>query len=209
MAKEDEGKEGQDDQDGAGRNELDVEVESILKSEDPAAAVKKLILTKREANGESQKRRLAQEKLQKEKEAAEKKTLEEQGKFKELAEKAEGKAKAAEERQARVLINAELRVAAIQAGIVDPKDAVALCDRSSLKIGEDGETVEGVTEAVDALKKAKPYLFGVGGDGQGGQDGKPNVPAPGDKKPALRGVLNKTGGMSVADRITAGLERKN
>jgi hypothetical protein len=54
-------------------------------------------------------------------------------------------------------IDADLRVAAVQAGIVDI-DGLKLVDRTALKINDKGQ-VEGVAELIEATKKAKPYLF--------------------------------------------------
>jgi hypothetical protein len=97
-------------------------------------------------------------------EAIEKAKLEETGQFKDLYEKE--KAKAAEIEAARQAdlsqadqryIRAEVKAAAAAAGIQDPSD-VALLDFSKFKINADGD-VEGVTEAITALKASKPYLF--------------------------------------------------
>lgn len=61
---------------------------------------------------------------------------------------------------------------------VAPEDAIALLDRKALKVGEDGK-VEGVTEALKALAKAKPYLVAqpdktgrIGTDTKIGANGK-------------------------------------
>lgn len=50
------------------------------------------------------------------------------------------------------------QLAAIQAGAVDPNAAVKLADLSALEF--DGDSVVGVDGALEALKKASPYLFG-------------------------------------------------
>ncbi len=55
------------------------------------------------------------------------------------------------------LIGAELKAAALRAGLEDP-DLLKLMDRSALTIGDDGEVV-GIDEAVKAFKTAKPYAF--------------------------------------------------
>lgn len=77
--------------------------------------------------------------------------------------------KAAQDAEARIaatvtaandrIIRAELKAAAIQAGIVDP-DALKLADLSKVALKEDG-SVEGTGAALAELKKAKPYLFGA------------------------------------------------
>lgn len=58
--------------------------------------------------------------------------------------------------QARV-IKAEMKALAVKAGIVDI-DALALADLSGVKFNEAGD-IEGAEAAIEALKKAKPYLF--------------------------------------------------
>lgn len=87
--------------------------------------------------------------------AADDARLKEQGKFKELAEKSEARAKAAHDK----LRNKAVELVAIRAGIVDP-DAVKLADLSGVTLDDDGN-VSGAAEAVEALKASKPYLFGA------------------------------------------------
>ncbi|MTI83446.1 MAG: hypothetical protein FH756_05950 [Firmicutes bacterium] len=88
-------------------------------------------------------------------------------------EKAENEKKTALEAANTRLINAEIKVFATQAGFVDPADAVALVDRSSLEVDDKGN-VNGAKEAVDALAKAKPHLVGTGKPG--GSPGNPGNP---------------------------------
>lgn len=86
--------------------------------------------------------------------AADDARLKEQGKFKELAEKAEARAKAAQD----AIKRARVEVFAARAGINDPDDIPQkLID--SLEV-DDAGTVTGAAEAIEALKTAKPYLFG-------------------------------------------------
>jgi hypothetical protein len=56
------------------------------------------------------------------------------------------------------LIHAELKVAALQAGIVD-LDALKLLDTSSVKLNAAGD-IEGAKELFDKARQAKPHLFG-------------------------------------------------
>ncbi len=63
--------------------------------------------------------------------------------------------KAAEQR----IIRAELKAAAIAAGMVD-LDGLKLADLSTVKLTEAGD-VEGADALMTALKTAKPYLFGT------------------------------------------------
>lgn len=57
------------------------------------------------------------------------------------------------------IIRAELKAVAIKAGIVD-LDGLKLVDLAGVKLNEKGE-VEGADALIDALKTAKPYLFGT------------------------------------------------
>jgi hypothetical protein len=76
------------------------------------------------------------------------------------------------------VIRAELKAAAIKAGMVD-LDGLKLADLSKVKLNDQGE-VEGADELMDAMKKAKPYLFGAPSTGN---TQKP--PKPGDQAPKL------------------------
>ena len=72
------------------------------------------------------------------------------------------------------LIAAEVKTASIELKIVDPDAALALMDKSKIKVDDKGNVI-GVKEALDALTKAKPYLVGKAtgawGDKQGGGAG--------------------------------------
>lgn len=57
------------------------------------------------------------------------------------------------------LIHAELKAEALRAGIID-LDGLKLLDTGALKLDASGE-VEGGAQAVAALKRAKPWLFGA------------------------------------------------
>ena len=57
-------------------------------------------------------------------------------------------------------VNADLRLAAKDAGAVDIGDVLALVDRSKLKLSADGD-VENAAELIAEMKTAKPHLFGV------------------------------------------------
>lgn len=92
------------------------------------------------------------------------KDLEEQKKFKELADIEKQKRVDTEQDRDEKLkvsdiryIRAEVRAAAIKAGIVDPKD-VNNFDVTDLRIDEDGNIV-GVDEFVATQKTAKPHWF--------------------------------------------------
>lgn len=55
------------------------------------------------------------------------------------------------------IIRAELKEAAIKAGLID-MDAFKMVDTSSIKLNKQGEVI-GVNETIETLKKNKPYLF--------------------------------------------------
>lgn len=75
------------------------------------------------------------------------------------AAEAEGKVKEAHTAAEQRVIRAELKAEALKAGMVD-LDGLKLADLSKVKINDAGE-VEGATELMEELKKAKPYLFGT------------------------------------------------
>lgn len=93
------------------------------------------------------------------------------------AEKARADAAQAEadKKVTQRLIRAELKAAAIKAGIVD-LDGLAFVDYEKLKLKDDG-TIEGADEQLAALKEKKPYLFGTQGTTTG-----PKPPSPSDPK---------------------------
>jgi pyruvate/2-oxoglutarate dehydrogenase complex dihydrolipoamide acyltransferase (E2) component len=111
------------------------------------------------------------------------------------AAKAESERKLAEASSAaqqRVII-AEMKAAAIKAGMID-LDGLKLLDLSGLKISDSGE-VEGADELLAAAKKAKPWLFG---------DAKTSNPAP---APAPKPAENKKAGEMTDAEYHAARER--
>lgn len=94
------------------------------------------------------------------------KASEEAERAKKSDEAAQAAIKAADEKVAQAtqaanerIKRAELKAAALQAGIVDT-DGLKLADLSKVTINEETGEVEGATELIEALKAAKPYLFG-------------------------------------------------
>ena len=159
--------------------EIDPTIKSIIDGGPDAIA--KLLEAKRTANAEAKEQRLALEKINTEKSEAEKKKLEEEGKFKELAEKAATEAEALKKKTNELFIDQALQVEAMKQGIVDI-DGIKLADRSKITIDE-AHDVTGAEEAIKDLMTRKPYLFDP--------DKKPDyIPIPGDKgsdfKPGLR-----------------------
>ena len=92
-------------------------------------------------------------KLKASQEKAEKDQLEKQGEYKQLHEKSEAKLKAFNDR----LKVSEIKALALKEGMAD-LDYIKLIDTSSISIDDDGN-VTGATEAISALKAAKPILF--------------------------------------------------
>lgn len=81
-------------------------------------------------------------------------------------------AEASKAADARV-IAAELRVIGLRAGMVD-LDGLKLGDLSLVTIDKDG-VVQGGEAMMDALKKAKPYLFGAAGASSSSAAPKPGA----------------------------------
>ena len=101
----------------------------------------------------------------------------------------------AESRVASAMIASEVRVLAMQKGIVDPDAALKLIDRNAVAYDEE-KGVLGVGEALDALLAAKPYLKG--------HPQAPNLNAPpGKPAPAEPKLTDQQ--RFVAARLFAGL----
>ena len=58
------------------------------------------------------------------------------------------------------IVNAELKVEAVRAGIVD-LDGLKLLNPAAVEVGPDGE-VKNAGEVIAQLRRAKPWLFGSG-----------------------------------------------
>lgn len=70
---------------------------------------------------------------------------------------AESKLAEADSRANERIIRAELKAAAIKAGMID-LDGLKLADMSSVKLSDDGDVV-GAADMLATLKESKPYLF--------------------------------------------------
>lgn len=108
-----------------------------------------------------------------EQEAAAKKAKEDADKA--VAE-ANGKVTDAATAAEKRVIRAELKAEALKAGMID-LDGLQLADLSGVKLDDKGEVVGGA-EAIEALKKAKPYLFGAAST----SSTKTTPPKPGDSQ---------------------------
>jgi DNA repair exonuclease SbcCD ATPase subunit len=87
------------------------------------------------------------------------------------AEEATEKAKKAHESANQRIINTEIKSIARSLNANDPSDVLALLDKSVVDIDEEGN-VNGVEDAVKALKEAKPWMFkqAIGADAVGGSN---------------------------------------
>jgi hypothetical protein len=166
------------------KDKIDPTIKSIIDGGPDAVA--KLLESKRTANAEAKDYRLALEKINTEKSEAEKKKLEDEGKFKELAEKSALEAEALKKKTNELFIDQALQVEAIKEGIIDI-DGIRLADRSKITIDESHD-VTGAEEAIKDLMTRKPYLF----DPDKKKDVLPR-PGGGDFKPGLREKVNATG----------------
>ena len=115
--------------------------------------------------------------------AAEKKAAEAAALAEQAAKDAETKVAEAHTAAEQRVIRAELRTAAIKAGMVD-LDGIKLLDLSAVKLNADGD-VEGADALIEAAKAAKPWLFG-----------KPSTsnpqPPPPPKAPNAKAALEMT-----------------
>lgn len=95
------------------------------------------------------------------------------------ATQAEERAINAQEKADARIINTEIKSIARSLSANDPTDILALLDKSSVTIDENGDVV-GIEDAVKALKEAKPWMFkqaSVGADASGGSNPSKNPSA--------------------------------
>lgn len=110
-------------------------------------------------------------KLKDQQKADEHKRLEEQKEFEKLAETRKTDLDAANKTIQDMQINQALTNKLVPEGVVDLEAAIALIDRSQIKIDDSGN-ISGVDEALKSLKEGKGYLFDKSGEG------KPNLGTP-------------------------------
>ena len=144
------------------------------------------------ADEQGQKRKAAED-------AAKKASEEAEAKVKAADEAAARKAAAAETAANERVIRAELRTAAIKAGMVD-LDGLKLADLSTVKLNDAGE-VEGAEALMEALKAAKPYLFGPAKPGNTNPN-PPPTPKPVTSKKATE--MNDEEWLHAQRRIDSG-----
>jgi hypothetical protein len=179
---------------------VDPKIADLMKDPDK---LKELLHERSKLLGESQKYLGELNKLEKAKKDSEDAALADQGKFKEIAEKYKSEVEAVKKTFAEQRKDFELKFEAQKAGIIDAGDAVRLCDRAGLKLSDDFSAVEGAKETVEALKKAKPYLFG---------DAEEKIAPPDIAKASLKnmtpGQVPPIGSISPAERIGWGLKHQ-
>lgn len=101
------------------------------------------------------------EKLKAEQEKAEKEQLEEQGKFKELAEKSSQELQTLKDNYNLEKKTNALKVKALELGTVDVEAVVKLANLDDLVLTDDGQVEEdSVNKVLEVLKSSKSYLFG-------------------------------------------------
>lgn len=128
---------------------------------------------------------------------AEKKAQDAEAAAKKAAEEADGKVKEANTAAEQRIIRAELKAAALKAGMVD-LDGLKLADLSKIKLNEQGE-VEGADELMEEMKKSKPYLFQSGSSTSSTE--KP--PKKDDPKPKKATEMSKEEYEAEKKRITS------
>lgn len=93
---------------------------------------------------------------------AETKRLEEQGKHKELADKAAKERDEANAKLSNYVKVSELKVAALKAGCVDPDALAKIVDLAQVELDNDGNVDNAkLTALIEKVKTEKAYLFGA------------------------------------------------
>lgn len=114
------------------------------------------------------------DKLKTERQKAEEAKMAEEGKFKELLAQRETELEQFKSNAQRAAVDNKLQQHLFKAGVVDADTALAVIDRSAIKVDDDGN-VKGIEKAVEALKTSKTFLFG----NQNASVGTPTNPKPG------------------------------
>lgn len=124
----------------------------------------------------------AQQRLSAVDEAAAEKARAEMTELERYKSEAEQYRKQFEDLQARSIESQKhsaFKLAAQAAGAVDMDAAIKLADLSKVQV--DGDQVAGVDSAIEALRKARPYLFGTATTAEASSSGSnPKTGAPGD-----------------------------
>jgi rRNA maturation endonuclease Nob1 len=189
-------KSGQEGQQKDDQGQVDPKIAEIMKDPD---AIAHLLRGKAAVTKEVEQLRLKVQKIEDDKKEAEKKALEKQGEWQKLAETEKAEKETIRSQFKQMAVSWHLQIEAVREGINDPGD-ILLVSQKDLKVSDDFSQVEGVKEAVVALKKAKPYLFKPAGEGgAGGRE---------DYKPGQRGGGGSDENLTPSQRIAKYLEGK-
>ena len=194
------------DPDGQNKDGGDGGIDPTIKAlQDDPDGIARILKAKRSANAEAAELRKKLEAFESAKTDAEKKALEDQGKFKELADLSAATLKTVTEKFKLRAVLSALTIEAIKAGITDP-DLVKLIDLSAAEVDDDFG-VKNAAEIVVAFKEAKPDFFADANDGNDSRD----FNAPDGKKPPLKTVLR--GGdwkdLNRHSKVAIGLEQQS
>lgn len=189
-------------EDDDNKGDIDPTIKSL---QDDPDGIKKLLDTKRAANAEAAKYRKKLEQIQSAQDAADKKALEEQGKFKELADKAESEKTAVVEKFTRRSKFIGLKIEAIKQGIIDP-DVIEIIPLSDVEIDDDFNVIN-AAEIITDFKSKKPHFFKA--DEGGGDEGDPQKTTADSRKADFRKKSNlNMKDMNRHSRIASGLKIK-
>ena len=155
---EDESKEEEsqdEDKGGQEQDKIDPTIAALMKDPDGIA---KLLGQKRKANAEAKESRLKVEAFETKQKETEQKQLKEAGEFEKLSESLKTDNLAMKEKFSTKIVEMALITAGSLGKMKTPTDAL-FASRDGIKFDADTYDVEGATEAIEQLKKDKPYLF--------------------------------------------------
>lgn len=109
----------------------------------------------------------------------------------------EGSVSTATERANKAVMELELYKAAAKAKFTDPSDVFGAVDKSKITISEDGKTVSGIDEAIQALIELKPHWV----QGEAPKPGAPKIPPtnPGGNTSLTRDALEKMSPQEISN----------
>lgn len=143
-------------------NISDSEIELMKRNPNLFEVVRHQVEQKRSANKEAQKYRSDIEKIQKEKTEKETEEAKKRGEFEKLYNEEKSRREEVETRQKQILIEHELKIAAIRYGIQKP-EYLKLFDQTKIKIDSEGNP-KNLDELIESFKKENPSLFVLNGN---------------------------------------------
>jgi hypothetical protein len=138
-------------------NVSESEIDLMKKNPNLFEVVRHQVEQKRSANKEAQKYRSDIEKIQKEKNEKETEEAKKRGEFEKLYNEEKSRREEVETRQKQILIEHELKIAAIRHGIQKP-EYLKLFDQTKIKIDSEGNP-KNLDELIENFKKENPSLF--------------------------------------------------